>query len=169
MARRRTRGGRRHGDCHARIQLPHPGRRDGLDGAGVGGRAGRRCPRRRDPGSGLVELEISETDALAAGLACGGTATLLVRPAAEYPRELWDRLENREPVCLVTPVGAGEPAAVGATTLLTPATSAEAYAYADPVPRLFGRGTTAVACRRRSTHVAVAYWPVPTLSSWARG
>jgi xanthine dehydrogenase accessory factor len=115
-------------------------------------------------GSGLVELEISETAALAAGLACGGSATLLVRSASEYPRELWDRLENREPVCLVTPLGAHEPAALGPTTLLTPTTVREAYAYADPVPRLFGRGTSAVAVIENEPRtIAVAYWPVPTL------
>lgn len=115
-------------------------------------------------GFGLVDLEISETDALAAGLACGGTATLLVRPAAEYPRELWDRLLNREPVCLVTPLGAGEPAAVGPTSLLTPASVRAAYAYADPVPRLFARGSTAAAVIDGDPRTAaVAYWPVPTL------
>jgi xanthine dehydrogenase accessory factor len=114
--------------------------------------------------AGLVELEISESEARAAGLACGGTATLLVRSASDYPRELWDRLANREPVCLVTPLDAEEPATVGATTLLTPATVREAYAYADPVPRLFGRGTTAVAVIEGDPRiVAVAYWPVPTL------
>ncbi|MFN2559890.1 MAG: XdhC family protein [Jatrophihabitans sp.] len=121
-------------------------------------------------GSGLVDVEISEADALAAGLACGGTATLLVRPAAEYPRELWDRLENREPVCLVTPVGSGAPAALGTTTLLTPASIRDAYGYADPVPRLFGRGTTAVTVVEGDPRtVAVAYWPVPRLAVVGEG
>jgi xanthine dehydrogenase accessory factor len=114
--------------------------------------------------AGLVDVEISEADALAAGLACGGTATLLVRTAADYPPELWERLENREPVCLVTPLGDGDSAEVGATALLTPATIRDTYGYADPVPRLFGRGTTAVAVVDGDPRtVAVAYWPVPML------
>lgn len=120
--------------------------------------------------SGLVDVEISEADALAAGLACGGTATLLVRPAAEFPHELWERLQNREPVCLVTPVGSGEPAGLGATTMLTPATVRDAYDYAAPVPRLFGRGRTAVAVVEGDPRtVAVAYWPVPTLAVVGEG
>jgi xanthine dehydrogenase accessory factor len=110
---------------------------------------------------GLADVEIAETDALAAGLACGGTATLLVQPAGAYPVELWDRLLAREPVCLVTTAGAH---GSGETKLFTAETIRDAYGYADPVPRLFGRGTTAAALLEGDPRtVAVAYWPVPTL------
>jgi xanthine dehydrogenase accessory factor len=112
-------------------------------------------------GSGIVEVTISEADAAAAGLACGGTATLLVRSADAYPVELWDRLGAREPLCLATPVADG---AVGETTLFTPATIRDAHGYAEAVPRLFGRGTTTAAVIEGDPDtVAVAYWPVPTL------
>jgi xanthine dehydrogenase accessory factor len=112
-------------------------------------------------GFGLVEVEMSEGDALAAGLACGGTATLLVQPATAYPVEVWDRLVAREPLCLVTPVSAE---GLGETSVFTPATMREAYGYAEPVPRLFGRGTTAAALFADEPRtVAIAYWPVPTL------
>jgi hypothetical protein len=41
-------------------------------------------------GDGLVEVVISEDDALRKGLACGGTASVLVRHAAALPAGTWD-------------------------------------------------------------------------------
>ena len=49
----------------------------------------------------LVDIHVGELDALAAGLSSGGDARCLLMPAADLPTGLWERLRNREPVCLV--------------------------------------------------------------------
>jgi xanthine dehydrogenase accessory factor len=50
----------------------------------------------------LLELGIGDDEAVAAGLACGGVATVLASDAATIPLELWAALENGLPVALVT-------------------------------------------------------------------
>lgn len=107
---------------------------------------------------GLVDVTISDDDALAAGLACGGSATLLVQPAADYPAGVWDQLIAREPLCLVTRIEGGRPAT---TTALTPETIRDAHAFGDSVSRLFARGVTSATVV--DDVVAVALWPVPVL------
>jgi xanthine dehydrogenase accessory factor len=121
----------------------------------------------RQPGRpGLVEATITDDDAHAAGLACGGVATLLVQPVDAYPTELWQRLIDHEPVCLVTTLdAAGRP---DRTSVYTPQTIRDAAPpgeYGHPVPRLLGRGTTGAAVLDYAGQrlAAVALWPVPTL------
>lgn len=120
---------------------------EGIDVADVAGRP-----------AGIVEVTITEDDAVRAGLACGGAASILVQPATGYPAGLWDELAQRRPVCLVTDVSGGAPAP---TAMYTPQTIRGAGAYADPVPRLFARGTSATTLSEGQA--AVALWPVPTL------
>jgi xanthine dehydrogenase accessory factor len=115
---------------------------------------------------GLVDVTISDADAVAAGLACGGVASVLVQPARAYPAGTWTRLVEREPICLVTAIGAD--GAPGETQLFTPQTirdAAKPGSYGDPVPRLFGRGVTAAALIEDEDRrvAAVALWPVPSL------
>jgi len=50
----------------------------------------------------LLELGVGDQEAVAAGLACGGLATVLASDAATIPVELWAALENGWPVALVT-------------------------------------------------------------------
>lgn len=50
----------------------------------------------------LVELGVGDIEAVAAGLACGGVATVLASDAAAIPAEFWVALENGWPVALVT-------------------------------------------------------------------
>ncbi len=50
----------------------------------------------------LLELGIGDSEAVAAGLACGGLATVLASDAATIPVELWEALEKGWPVALVT-------------------------------------------------------------------
>lgn len=110
---------------------------------------------------GLVELTLSDGEAAEAGLSCGGTQTLLVQPAAAFPDGFWRRLAAREPVCVVTTVAGG---VVSGAQLFTRATIRDAYAYADAVPRLFGRGVTATQVFEGDpTTVAVALWPATAL------
>ncbi|HZC69111.1 MAG TPA: XdhC family protein [Jatrophihabitans sp.] len=107
---------------------------------------------------GLVEIAISDADARAAGLACGGSASVLVQPASAYPAQVWEQLLARDPLCLVTAVSGGD---LGATDVFTPASIRESYAFGDEVSRLFGRGVTSAVVLERA--VAIALWPIPTL------
>lgn len=59
-------------------------------------------------GDGLLEVTISADDAARRGLACGGSASILVRSAAALPAGLWELLVAREPLCLVTSLPGGD-------------------------------------------------------------
>jgi xanthine dehydrogenase accessory factor len=54
------------------------------------------------PGTRLVELDVSGEEAVAAGLTCGGHASLVVQPIDQVPGRWWDAVAAREPVALVT-------------------------------------------------------------------
>ncbi|MFI5040933.1 MAG: XdhC family protein, partial [Acidimicrobiales bacterium] len=56
------------------------------------------------PPVGLVELSIGDRTALAAGLACGGTARLVLQGVELVPARWWEALASREPIALVTPL-----------------------------------------------------------------
>jgi xanthine dehydrogenase accessory factor len=53
-------------------------------------------------GGRLVEVELSQVDALVAGLPEGGRVRSLVVTASDLPEPLWDRLVARDPVTLVS-------------------------------------------------------------------
>ena len=117
-------------------------------------------PVRRLGETGLVEVPVGADEAAAAGLACPGTATVLVQPAAGVPDEVWDRLARREPLCLVSTLTGG----LCRTKAYTAATIRDAYPPAADVPRLFARGVSgALVSAGDPATVAVALWPVPTL------
>ena len=106
----RDQGGRRLGGGDAGIQLPgqergagdHAGRRPGRVGpVGLAQRPAR-GPVRRGSAGRIVDLHVGDLEAELAGLSCGGDARCLLVPAADLPAELWERLRDREPVCLVT-------------------------------------------------------------------
>ncbi len=103
----------------------------------------------------LVSLQVSEVDALVAGLSCGGTARCLLVPAADLPAELWARLRDREPVGLVTRVD-GE--RVLDTRLFTVDTTVDA---GEEATALFARGVSATAVAADA--VVTVLWPVPKL------
>jgi xanthine dehydrogenase accessory factor len=112
-------------------------------------------------GPGLTDITIAEDDARAAGLACGGVATVFAATARDFPPELWPRLAAREPVCILARLPDGEPARID---VYTPATIRQADLGGDQVPRLFGRGTTAAAVLDTDEPtVVLSFWPVPTL------
>ena len=54
------------------------------------------------PRNRLVEVDVSQVDALVAGLAHAGMVRCLVVPATDLPADLWDLLLQRRPVGLVT-------------------------------------------------------------------
>jgi xanthine dehydrogenase accessory factor len=51
------------------------------------------------------------------GLSCGGQAEVLMQPVGPIPAELWERLSDRAPVALITPLA---PAGGAATTVVDP-------------------------------------------------
>ena len=103
----------------------------------------------------LVDLSLGDLPAQLAGLACGGDARCLVVPAADLPEDLWDRLREREPVCLVTRLD-------GDRVVDTAMFSAETVAGAgEAAAELFGRGVSDAVVTEQS--VTTVLWPVPKL------
>lgn len=87
----------------------------------------------------FVELSVSEVDAMVAGLSRGGSARCLIVAAADLPEGLWDRLVDREAVCLVTRLE-------GDRIVVTEMLDAQRMADAgDEVARLFEIGASATA------------------------
>ncbi|HEX9763086.1 MAG TPA: hypothetical protein VGA97_08305, partial [Acidimicrobiia bacterium] len=56
----------------------------------------------------LIDIEISEIDALIAALPVGGSARCLLAPADSLPPELWDLAIAHQPICLVCRVEGDE-------------------------------------------------------------
>ncbi len=67
----------------------------------------------------VISGSVTDPDADAAGLLCGGTARLLLTPVGDLPELFWNALEQAEPVALITRLtsegGAGPTAAVTRT------------------------------------------------------
>lgn len=103
----------------------------------------------------LVDLQVGELDASAAGLSCGGNARCLLVPATEMPAELWERLRGREPICLVSHVSGDQ---VVDTAIFTAATIPNA---SEEVAQLFNRGVSASTVSADA--VVTVFWPVPKL------
>ncbi len=101
------------------VFTPGGGRIGGLAGGAVDGQLADEAGR-RDVGR-LVDIEVSEIDALIAGLSSAGSARCLLVPADTLPRELWDLAVAREPICLICNVEGGE---VGDVSVYTTATAA---------------------------------------------
>lgn len=103
----------------------------------------------------LVDLRVSDVDALVAGLTAGGTARCLVVSADALPAELWPLLLERRPLCIVSRLDGVD---VVGTEVFTGETIAEA---GEPAVALFGQGASAGAV----THDAAltVLWPVPKL------
>jgi xanthine dehydrogenase accessory factor len=108
----------------------------------------------------LAELTVSDADAVAGGLSCGGVATVFVQNAAAFPAEMWGRLDAHEPVCLVSHIVGADP---GTTTLYSPSDvrAAAQQPSGIDVPRLFARGVSATALARdgEQSQVVVTLWP----------
>jgi xanthine dehydrogenase accessory factor len=103
----------------------------------------------------LVEIHVGEIDAMAAGLACGGTARCLLLPGTDLPPQLWQLLRDREPVGLVARLDAGR---VTDTAVFTRDTVTEAD---GEVAQLLGRGVSRTSVS--DTIVTTVLWPVPQL------
>ena len=112
-------------------------------------------------GPRLVDVAISEVDAAVAGLPSTGRARCMLVPARDLPSDLWERLVNREALCLVTALDGMD---VGATTLYT----GDSIGHApDEAQRLLAQRTSGAAVE--PTHLTTVLVPVPKLVIVGRG
>lgn len=113
----------------------------------------------RTAGEGrLVDLEVGDLEASAAGLPGGGRAQCLVVPAARLPEDLWPLLLERAPVALVSRLDGD---VVTGTDLHTEASLDEASGDAEVVAELLDRGESAT--RVTDDAVVTVLHPVPRL------
>jgi xanthine dehydrogenase accessory factor len=103
----------------------------------------------------LVDLTVGDLEAQLAGLACGGEARCLIVPAGDLPADLWERLRDREAVCLVTRLDGDR---VVDVALYGRDTVAEA---GEEAARLFGRGVSDAAVT--PDVIVTVFWPIPKL------
>ncbi len=103
----------------------------------------------------VLDLEVSELDALVAGVSGTGRARCLLVAAEDLPADLWDRLVERAPVCLVARL---EGDLVTGFDLYDADTVAEA---GEDVATLFKGGVSAT--RVDPGSVVTVLWPVPKL------
>ncbi|WP_426565909.1 XdhC family protein [Angustibacter sp. McL0619] len=106
-------------------------------------------------GARVLRLQVSEVDAMVAGLSCGGAATAVLLPATSLPGELWGALRRREPVCLVLPLDGDD---VHDVTMFT---ADDVDAAGEDAAQLFARGTSASTVTADA--VVTVLFPVPTL------
>lgn len=103
----------------------------------------------------LVRVSVGEFEAQLAGLACGGSAQCLLVDAAQLPAALWDRLRERDPVCLVARLDGDRIASIDLYDRDTVASAGE------EATRLFGRGMSETLIADDA--VITVLWPVAKL------
>lgn len=112
---------------------------------------------RRSTHARVVDVSVSDVDALIAGLPSGGSSRCLLAPATELPGDLWPLLLQREPVCMVMRLG-DDGTTVTDTSLFTAATIDKA---GEAARELFAAATSAATLADRA--VVCTWWPVPHL------
>jgi xanthine dehydrogenase accessory factor len=114
------------------VFTPGGGRIGGIAGGAFDGQLADQAGR-RDVGR-LIDIEVSEIDALIAGLPSAGSARCLLVPADTLPEGLWDLATAKVPICLVCAIDGDEVADI---SLYTTGTVAEG---GDSVEHLFATG-----------------------------
>ena len=114
------------------VFTPGGGRIGSMAGGALDGQLADQASR-RDVGR-LIDIEVSEIDALIAGLPSSGSARCLLVPADTLPEGLWDLAVAREPIGLVCTIDGDDVADV---SLYTTGTMAEG---GETVERLFATG-----------------------------
>ena len=102
--------------------------------------------------TGRVEVSVTDDEAEGVGLACGGTATVLVQRATELPDAFWSAFRRGEPVGLLDPAADAD----GSGT-----TAFEAADVPERFARLFGRGVSQVSVvgEGADSETLTTYWP----------
>jgi xanthine dehydrogenase accessory factor len=103
----------------------------------------------------LIDLEVGALEAQLAGLPSGGAARCLLVPATDLPAELWQRLRERDPVCLVTRLDGDR---VLDTAMYSSGTIADA---GEDAAGLFRRAVSDTIVT--ASTVTTVLWPVPKL------
>lgn len=103
----------------------------------------------------VVDIEVSIIDANAAGIPTGGRVRCVLTPASELPDGLWQRMMDREPVCLVSHLNGD---VITATTLYTADTITDADAE---IASMFKRGASKAVTTGDA--VVTALWPITRL------
>ena len=103
----------------------------------------------------LVDVHVGDLQAELAGLACGGDARCLLVAASDLPDGLWDRLRDRDPVCLVTRLDGDR---MVETSLYDRETVSGA---GEEAAQLFGKGVSDTVVQADT--VTTVLWPVPKL------
>jgi xanthine dehydrogenase accessory factor len=103
----------------------------------------------------LVDLHIGDLEAELAGLSCGGDARCVLVAASDLPEGLWERLRERDPVCLVTRLDGDR---VVGTDLYDRETVAGA---GEETAQLFGKGVSETLVQADT--VTTVLWPIPKL------
>lgn len=93
--------------------------------------------------TGRVQVSVTDDEAEGVGLACGGTATVLVQRATELPDAFWSAFRRGGPAALVD-------TAEGTTTF-------DASDVPERFARVFGRGVSQVA--ELGDETLTTYWP----------
>ena len=106
----------------------------------------------------LLDLEVSEVDALVAGLPSGGRAWCLLIGAPDLPAELWELLAARRPVALITELDGDE---VAGTTLATPEAVDSIEGAGEEIAERFARRASDTVLS--DGRVVTILWPVPQL------
>lgn len=103
----------------------------------------------------LVQLDVSDFEAVTAGLPVNSKAKFLIVPATQFPPELWPALSQREAIALVCQLEGDEVAGISFYNGATIAT-------ADPiVAEIYNKGASTVV--ELENQVVSIYWPVTKL------
>ncbi|GAC1375559.1 MAG: XdhC family protein [Acidimicrobiales bacterium] len=105
-----------------------------------------------DESARMIEVSIGDEPAVAAGLACGGTAQVIVSSMSSIPRAWWQALASRTPAGLVTDLPGGATHVVSA---------ADAPHRDDDVAALFAKGRPVVDVS--GARLVEIWWPTPTV------
>ena len=99
----------------------------------------------------VIEVSIGDAQAVAAGLACGGTADVIVSSMGSIPPAWWQALAARTPVALVTDLPAGVAHVVDAADADVDDDIAALFAARRPVVEVSAQ------------RVVEIWWPTPTV------
>lgn len=106
----------------------------------------------------LVELPLGDAEAVAAGLACGGTVTLLVSDVANFPAGTWEALEQGGPVALLA--RPGSPATMTVSDDLASKTRRRLGSLGDEATDEAAEGEAAALLRRGRD--STTFWTSPS-------
>jgi len=96
----------------------------------------------------LLDVELTESEAVNAGLACGGRARLLFQPIVDVPAAWWSAIEHPQGAALVTPLGDTP----GRSTAITPDGAAHGDG-AEPPADVLGLARRRLAKNRGSREI----------------